>query len=254
VYFLAYEKSVTPCRDRSEWTRTNGPDVLPTYYEKEVGRPKRCRRKMPEENERGTKISKHGVKMHCSYCKSPNHTKRNCAEYKSDLENGIAFADPPKKKSSTTADHVSEEQAMPEADHVPEEQSMPTADRVPGEEPVPAADHVRGEEHVPAADHVRGEEHVPAASQEDVAANVGKRKRKPSRNKQEQEEAQKEYEARKKKAVLFDENGDIDDPTILTVIILLFSCANYASICFYQLLFYFLVIIAHHSQAFGAIT
>ena len=33
----------------------------------------------------------------------------------------------------------------------------------------------------------------------------------------EQIEAQREYEARKKKPLVFDENGDIDDPAILEV-------------------------------------
>ena len=98
VYMQAYDKPVMPCRDKKEWTRTNGPDVLPPYYEKKVGRPKRCRRKDPLENESGTRISRHGVKMHCSYCRSPDHTKRNCAQYKADLEQGIAF--PPYQRAA----------------------------------------------------------------------------------------------------------------------------------------------------------
>jgi hypothetical protein len=48
-----------------------------------VGRPPtRNRKKHPIELEGGSKLSKHGVTMHCTYCGGPDHTKRSCIRQK----------------------------------------------------------------------------------------------------------------------------------------------------------------------------
>ena len=59
----------------------NGVDVQVPIYEKKVGRPARNRKKNPTELEGGTKLSKHGVMMHCSACGSSTHNKRTCHKY-----------------------------------------------------------------------------------------------------------------------------------------------------------------------------
>ena len=57
----AYGPVVKPVRDKSEWEHVNAPVVKPPFYEKVVGRPSSKKiRKGPEENEDGTKLSKHG--------------------------------------------------------------------------------------------------------------------------------------------------------------------------------------------------
>jgi hypothetical protein len=58
----------------------NGVDVQPPIYEKKVGRPTKNRKKNPVELEGGTKLSKHGVTMHCSACGSTTHNKRTCQQ------------------------------------------------------------------------------------------------------------------------------------------------------------------------------
>ena len=70
-------------RDKIHWEKMNGVDVQVPIYEKKVGRPARNRKKNPTELEGGTKLSKHGVMMHCSACgsstlsqNSPNNTDR----------------------------------------------------------------------------------------------------------------------------------------------------------------------------------
>ena len=71
-----------PCRDKSEWAAvSNCPKVNPPHYEKKVGRPKKSRRKQPEEKQSkrgGTIMSKHGVVIHCSHCGKPGHNKGGC--------------------------------------------------------------------------------------------------------------------------------------------------------------------------------
>jgi hypothetical protein len=57
----------------------NGVKVHPPLYTKVMGRPKKNRRKTPQEKEKkkGTKIlTRSGMTMHCSICGNPNHNKK----------------------------------------------------------------------------------------------------------------------------------------------------------------------------------
>lgn len=87
-YMEAYGFNIMPVRDKASWVKMNGPKVNPPINEKKVGRPRRCRRKQPHELEGGTKISKHGVQMHCSYCQGVNHNKKGCKKRKEDIKAG----------------------------------------------------------------------------------------------------------------------------------------------------------------------
>ncbi|XP_044454128.1 guanyl-specific ribonuclease pgl-1-like [Triticum aestivum] len=66
-------------RDQEHWTKMEGVDVYPPVYTKVMGRPRRNRKKDPEEKldkEGGKKLTKHGVSMHCSICGAANHNKK----------------------------------------------------------------------------------------------------------------------------------------------------------------------------------
>jgi hypothetical protein len=39
----AYGNIVFPCKDKSQWENMNGPDILPSLYQKHVGRPTKNR-------------------------------------------------------------------------------------------------------------------------------------------------------------------------------------------------------------------
>ncbi|KAM0921562.1 hypothetical protein ACQ4PT_006755 [Festuca glaucescens] len=108
----AYAHNIMPCRDKSEWAVVdNCPQVAPPHYEKKVGRPKKNRRKQPEEKQSkkgGLVMSKHGVIIHCSHCGNPGHNKSGCSWYKAGM--------PPKKQ------RIKKSRAMPddsEEDNVP---------------------------------------------------------------------------------------------------------------------------------------
>ena len=79
-FLTAYANNIWPCKDMSEWEKTNGPDVAPPVYEKKVGRPPKERKKQPEEVQGrfGPKLSKHGLVMHCGWCKSTEHNVKTC--------------------------------------------------------------------------------------------------------------------------------------------------------------------------------
>lgn len=85
AYKQAYGFNIMPVRDKVHWEKTNGVEVKPPLYEKKVGRPKKTRRKQPQELEGGTKISKHGVQIHCRYCRGEDHNIRGCKKRKTEL-------------------------------------------------------------------------------------------------------------------------------------------------------------------------
>jgi hypothetical protein len=61
----------------------NGPSVHPPLFTKVMGRPKKNRKKAPEEKlKHGVKIfTKSGVTMHCSICGKANHNKKGHAKW-----------------------------------------------------------------------------------------------------------------------------------------------------------------------------
>ena len=84
TYNDAYGFNMVPLRGREFWEKTNGVHVHPPLYTKVMGRPKKNRRKGPEEKiKQGAKIlSKHGVPMHCSICKREGHNRLGHEKYR----------------------------------------------------------------------------------------------------------------------------------------------------------------------------
>ncbi|KAM0860697.1 hypothetical protein ACQ4PT_046370 [Festuca glaucescens] len=102
------DKNRIAARDKLECSQHNCPKDAPPHYEKKVGRPKKNRRKQPEEKQSkkgGIVLSKHGVIIHCSHCGNPGHNKSGCSWYKAGM--------PPKKqrrkKNSPLLDDSEEE-------------------------------------------------------------------------------------------------------------------------------------------------
>ncbi|CAO2186353.1 unnamed protein product [Urochloa humidicola] len=88
AFATAYGESIWPCADKSTWAAlVNGPEVLPPIYEKKVGRPPKTRKKQPHEvqGKYGTKMSKHGVEIHCRHCTGAGHNIAGCPLKKAGL-------------------------------------------------------------------------------------------------------------------------------------------------------------------------
>jgi hypothetical protein len=83
TYIKAYAFNLTPLRGRAFWEKMNGPSVHPPLFTKVMGRPKKNRKKAPEEKlKHGVKIfTKSGVTMHCSICGKANHNKKGHAKW-----------------------------------------------------------------------------------------------------------------------------------------------------------------------------
>lgn len=88
TYANVYGFNIMPCADKTSWEKQNGPEVLPPVYEKKVGRPPKSRRKQPHEIQgtNGPKMSRHGVIIHCSWCKNPDHNAGGCAYKKAGVK------------------------------------------------------------------------------------------------------------------------------------------------------------------------
>ena len=87
-FLIAYGPKIYPCADKSIWEKVQGvPVVLPPLYEKKVGTPPKNRRKelVELEGTSGTKMSKHGMQMTCSYCGDQGHNRAGCQLRKSGI-------------------------------------------------------------------------------------------------------------------------------------------------------------------------
>jgi hypothetical protein len=83
TYNKAYNYNLAPLRGRLFWEKMNGVKIHPPLFTKVMGRPKKNRKKEPEEKvKNGVKIlTKAGVTMHCSVCGKPNHNKKGHAKF-----------------------------------------------------------------------------------------------------------------------------------------------------------------------------
>lgn len=97
LFGRAYASNIWPCRDTSEWKKVHGPLVGPPRYEKKVGRSTKARKKGPHEvqGRNGPKLSRHGVVIHCSWCKSTEHNARTCALKKAGIKPTAGNGSPP---------------------------------------------------------------------------------------------------------------------------------------------------------------
>ncbi|CAO2194395.1 unnamed protein product, partial [Urochloa humidicola] len=84
----AYGHNIWPCNDITLWEKVDGLEVLPPVYEKRPGRPPKARKKQPHEVQgtHGPKMSKHGVVMHCSWCKADDHNRATCEMRKAGIK------------------------------------------------------------------------------------------------------------------------------------------------------------------------
>ncbi|KAH7862346.1 hypothetical protein Vadar_003544 [Vaccinium darrowii] len=97
TYLKCYENLLSPINGRDLWPETNNPVMLPPDVKKRSGRPKKARRREPEEPQDPTKLTKKGVQMRCSACGKVGHNKRGCKKTKPQGEG------PPRKKSHVDA-------------------------------------------------------------------------------------------------------------------------------------------------------
>ncbi|XP_037452842.1 uncharacterized protein LOC119323323 [Triticum dicoccoides] len=78
TYLKAYGYTLVPLADPKKWEKHNGYKVYPPVFTKQLGRPKKNRKKTPEEKiKNGVRLlNKKGVTMHCSICGRADHNRK----------------------------------------------------------------------------------------------------------------------------------------------------------------------------------
>nr|XP_016438049.1 PREDICTED: uncharacterized protein LOC107764034 isoform X1 [Nicotiana tabacum] len=78
TYLRAYSNFIQSVPNMIMWPAISNPKIEPPTVRKMPGRPKKNRRKEEGEIKRTGKLSKRGIAMTCSICKSIKHNKRSC--------------------------------------------------------------------------------------------------------------------------------------------------------------------------------
>ncbi|KAI8571636.1 hypothetical protein RHMOL_Rhmol01G0135200 [Rhododendron molle] len=88
TYLNTYEHVMGPINGRELWPSTGNPVLLPPDVKKRAGRPKKVRRREPDEDvpTSSTKLSKKGMKMTCTQCGQTGHNKRGCKKESNQME------------------------------------------------------------------------------------------------------------------------------------------------------------------------
>ncbi|CAH9088450.1 unnamed protein product [Cuscuta europaea] len=80
TYLKMYSGGIAPLTGERHWPKVDMP-IDPPPIKIGPGRPRKNRMKSPHENpKKPGKLTKHGVEMSCSVCKSKDHNKRKCPD------------------------------------------------------------------------------------------------------------------------------------------------------------------------------
>jgi hypothetical protein len=79
TYKKAYAHTIFPVPHEDEWVKTSTPDIDPPAYTIPVGRPKKNRRKGPEEDGPSSSRAKKGT-IQCGNCNAIGHNVRGCSK------------------------------------------------------------------------------------------------------------------------------------------------------------------------------
>jgi hypothetical protein len=78
MYLKAYEPIVCPVPSEEQWVKTDMDNIEPPKYRVAPGRPKKARKRGPDEPKNPNRIRKGGITMQCSRCRKVGHNTRTC--------------------------------------------------------------------------------------------------------------------------------------------------------------------------------
>ncbi|KAI8566468.1 hypothetical protein RHMOL_Rhmol02G0043400 [Rhododendron molle] len=78
TYMRTYDNLMGPINGKDMWPSTDNVKLLPPDIKKRAGRPKKARRREPEEPKDPIRLGRKGIKMTCSSCGNVGHNKRGC--------------------------------------------------------------------------------------------------------------------------------------------------------------------------------
>ena len=78
-YQDCYDQIISPINGQNKWPKTNFPEVLPPQFKRGPGRPKKLRRREPdEERMENGKWSRAHTTTKCKRCLKVGHNNRTC--------------------------------------------------------------------------------------------------------------------------------------------------------------------------------
>ncbi|KAK7361174.1 hypothetical protein VNO77_03220 [Canavalia gladiata] len=78
TYELCYAQQITPINGENMWPKTQYEDILPPMYKLRPGRPKKLRKREPNEDPKPTKPKRSHSSNKCSWCHKYGHNSRRC--------------------------------------------------------------------------------------------------------------------------------------------------------------------------------
>jgi hypothetical protein len=78
IYKKAYDPMIFLMPSQDQWVKTNQNAIKPLDYRAAPGRPKKTRRRGPNQPRNPNTIIEGGVVMRCSKCKEAGHNTRTC--------------------------------------------------------------------------------------------------------------------------------------------------------------------------------
>lgn len=81
TYVSCYNEVISPINGQNKWPRITDPEILPPSYKRGPGRPKKLRRREPDE-ETQTRWQRTNTSHRCKSCLEYGHNKRTCKKNK----------------------------------------------------------------------------------------------------------------------------------------------------------------------------
>jgi hypothetical protein len=77
-YRECYSEGITPISGENMWPKTDFPDILPPAYKRGPGRPKKLRRRQPDETTSQNRWNRNNTTNQCTVCQDYGHNARGC--------------------------------------------------------------------------------------------------------------------------------------------------------------------------------
>lgn len=78
TYKLCYGQTISPINGQNKWPKTEDEPILPPVFKVGPGRPKKLRRREPDEDPNPSKLKRSHTSNKCSRCHGLGHNKKSC--------------------------------------------------------------------------------------------------------------------------------------------------------------------------------
>ena len=91
AYQACYGSQISPINGQQLWPKTDAPQILPSIFKTPPGRPRKLRRREPDEDVSHSRLGKKHLRMKCSNCGQFDHNIRSCKQGKTNKVNTVYY-------------------------------------------------------------------------------------------------------------------------------------------------------------------